>query len=498
MSTKALEKDVDLQRGYVPLAAQQAFHDSEASYRLFSGGFGSGKTKAGCRESIWHSCLFPHSRNMVARLAYRPLQRSTMVTYFGELREMGLHVKKWTTFRKADMELEFWNGAVTIFTNLDDIENFKSQELDTIFIDEGAEVPDAVFELLIPGRLRGTARTNARGTAAGRAWVATNPGASGWLRENFVSPEPRHHEDPDDWAWFHSPTTQNVHNPQGYNDALVKKYKGIWYKRYVEGDWTAFEGQVFPQFDRQTHVLSTDWKAQPKEKNRYTIYEGWDFGWVHPTAVVWIAVHNDYEWPPIVFGEYGASGLNIEENAKAVMKLRHSLGIADWNIWSYGDPVGRNTLQDSGSSFNAEYSKYGIDIVPSERDPVIRGLRLAQHLDETLATADGPYPCIVFNPSCHQTADSISYLRWKPGNSQLSEDAAEKFIKQNDHWFDALTYGLIHAPAPREFTLARSPRIVPKLPAGIALPANYDDANRIITGRWPREADWEQEGESND
>lgn len=423
---------------------------------------------------------------MVARLAYRPLWRSTMVTYMNELREMGLHTKVWSTFRKSDMELEFWNGSVTVFTNLEDVENFKSQELDTVFIDEGAEVPDEVYEILLPGRLRGAAETNVRGTYAGRGWITTNPGASGWIRRHFVNPEPNFIDDPEDWMWFHAPTTENFHNPKGYNEGLAKKYKGVWFRRFVEGDWTAFEGQVFPQFDRSRHILSTDWKPAPGEKHRYTIYEGWDFGFVNPTAVVWIAVHNDYEWPPIVFGEYQATDRNIEQNAHEIKKLRREFGIDDWDIRSYGDPIGRMTLQDSGSSYNAEYSKYYIDILPGEKDPQIRGLRLAQHLDESMRTNDGEYPCIVFNPRCTQTIDSILYLRWRPNQSNLSEDPQEKFIKQNDHLFDALTYALIPMPSPNEFQSFNNPnRKPPKLPKGVAMPANYDDDTDAFVGRRP-------------
>lgn len=455
----------DLSAGYRPLPAQDAFHASEATYRLYSGGFGSGKTKAGCRESIVHAWLYPKSVNFVARMKYRALVRTTMVTFFNEIREMGLFRPQYMTWRKSDMEIEWDNGSRTLFSNLDDTENFKSLELDTVFIDEGAEVPDAVYDILLPGRLRGKAGVSRNGKAAGRGWVTTNPGASGWLRRNFVDNQIPDHE------WFHAPTWENVYNPTGYNEELARKYTGVWFKRFLEGDWMAFEGQVFPMFDRERHILPADWSPDIKQ---YEILEGWDFGYVHPTAVVWIAAHRRGEYPPVVFADYEMQGGTPKLHAENVRAVRSRFFLPDNIITSYGDPAAKATFQNSGSTFLEEYEKEGIFLTPSEPNSWTRAMRLASHLENTMETSEGEFPCILFCPRVKRTVDSVLTARWKEEKAPSGEDNPERILKENDHLFDAMSYALIAHRAPEDMGFRST------IPNGIAFPAGFDESKLKI------------------
>jgi PBSX family phage terminase large subunit len=450
----------DLTAGYSPLPAQMAFHQSDATYRMFSGGFGSGKTKAGCRESIITAWQYPGSVNLVARLKYRPLLRTTMVTFWGELREMGLYRKEYMDWRKSEMEIDWINGSKTIFTNLDDIENFKSMELDTVFIDEGAEVPDQVYDILLPGRLRGKAGVSRNGAAAGRGWITTNPGASGWLRKQFVNNKVEDHE------WFHAPTSENVFNPPGYNEQLKKRYTGVWYQRYHDGDWMAFEGQVFTMFDRNRHILSADWAPRIRE---FDILEGWDFGYVHPTAVVWIATHRRGEYPPVAFADYEMEAGTPELHARNVKAIRERFGLDSRRIQSYSDPTVSNTFQNSGESFFQEYEKQGIYLQPSEKSSWVRAMRLASFLDTTMQTSAGEMPCVLFAPRCKRLIDSILTARWREEKNTSGEDQPERIVKDNDHLFDAFTYALWTHRMPEDMGLKQ------KLPSGIAFPGGISE-----------------------
>ena len=427
---------------------------------MFSGGFGSGKTKAGCRESIVTAWLYPGSVNMVARLKYRPLIRTTMVTFWNELREMGLYRKEYMDWHKSDMEILWANGSKTLFTNLDDIENFKSLEVDTVFIDEGAEVPDAVYDVLLPGRLRGKAGVSRNGEAAGRGWITTNPGASGWIRRNFINNKVADHE------WFHAPTSENVFNPPGYNEQLKKRYKGVWYQRYHDGDWMAFEGQVFTMFDRERHVLATDFEPRIRE---YDILEGWDFGFVHPTAVVWIAAHRRGEFPPVVFADYEQEGGTPELHSKNVKAVRDRFGLDPRHIQSYGDPVVSSTFQNSGESFFQEYEAQGINIQPSEPSSWVRAMRLASFLDTPMQTSEGTMPSILFSPRCKRTIDSVLTARWRDEKNASGEDQPERIVKDNDHLFDAMTYALYTHRTPEDMGIHTD------LPSGISYPGGITD-----------------------
>ena len=79
MSNDVLDLSQD---GYVPLPAQDRFHRSEAKFRLYSGGFGSGKSLCGCREAIYHALRYPGSFGMIGRLRFKDLETTTQRTFW--------------------------------------------------------------------------------------------------------------------------------------------------------------------------------------------------------------------------------------------------------------------------------------------------------------------------------------------------------------------------------------------------------------------------------
>jgi hypothetical protein len=195
----------------VLLPTQRKFLESPAKYRLYSSGYGGGKSKLGCRESIRTALTVPHTRNLVGRYTYKDLVETTMVTFFREVREIGLNDgsgpgMRHYAYSKGDMKVRWWNGSETIFSNLDDPTGakFGSLEISTFFGDEGSEVPGEVYQVLLPGRLRWhlpgcrlvdeindfmednpgvPPPTNIRCgcMATWKAWVCTNPGPSDYL-----------------------------------------------------------------------------------------------------------------------------------------------------------------------------------------------------------------------------------------------------------------------------------------------------------------------------
>ena len=63
------EDALDLTGGYVPLPAQHRFHSSLAKFRLYGGGFGSGKSMCGCREAIYKAIQHPGSAGGIFQAA---------------------------------------------------------------------------------------------------------------------------------------------------------------------------------------------------------------------------------------------------------------------------------------------------------------------------------------------------------------------------------------------------------------------------------------------
>ena len=68
--------------GYRPMPKQQEFHGSAAKYRCFDGGFGNGKTSAGCVEAIMLSLEYPGTEGVICRKTRPELLATTMKTFW--------------------------------------------------------------------------------------------------------------------------------------------------------------------------------------------------------------------------------------------------------------------------------------------------------------------------------------------------------------------------------------------------------------------------------
>jgi PBSX family phage terminase large subunit len=446
---------VDLSRGYTPLPAQAAFHASKARFKLLGGAVGAGKTKAGARESLRTAIAYPGSLGLVGRFTYRRLHDSTMRTFFRELEETGLANRRWTKFLRSDMELSFWNGSRIWFRNLEEVATLLGVELDWAYVDEGTECPDEVFTMLA-GRLRGTPKPGGGAVGPLRMWVTTNPGPSPWIRRNFLQAE---HPD---YAVFQTRTIDNPHLPDVYLETLKQQFTGTWYKRYVLGDWFAWEGQVFSQFDPDVHLIEGF-----RPDKHHLILEGYDFGIRNPTAVVWIAVDESGEWPPVLFAEHEQSETEVKDHVGIIRQQRNFYGVDEGKVRCFGDPAGTNrgpTLE--GSSYFHLYAAEGIYIAPSMKDPRMRAMRISQLLSHRSTMGGKEVPGLLIDRRCTRTIESIVSYRWKDQTSRLGEDPVERFHKHDDHLVDAGGYALVTLEPPTE---RRKPRLIPGV-ASYALP----------------------------
>lgn len=435
---------IDIWRGFVfDNPAQVAFLRSPARYRLLSSGFGAGKSKLLCRESIRIALEYPGSRNLIARLKSTELAATTAKTFERELREIGLEKGLHYTVNKNEGTYYWRNGSETIFSHLESDEKFGSSEFSSIAVDEGSQVSDDIYEILFPGRLRWNVGPH-------RAWICTNPGSSGFLRKIvygelvgtgteavFTRGDGRPERVTDEFAWFPVPPGANKHNPPGYNEQIArlgKTYGPHWYARYVQGDWDSFEGQRFPMFDREKHVLKESFRPD----GRHRIVEGWDFGH-RETFVAWLAYDPEGSEPVVCFAELQAQEVQEPSDvADRVKEIRARYGLS--RVTALGDPAGTASSQFSAVSPIAAYGALGLHIAPCRagKSPTSRADLLAEFLSGEVATWGGKtWPGIVFNPECEAVVRSIVNLRWDVSTNSKGEDPREKFLKKDDHGFDA-------------------------------------------------------------
>ena len=455
--------EVDVWAGYTPLKAQEAFHKSTVKWRLYAGAVGAGKTKAGSREAIRTAIEYPNSLGIIGRKEYRPLMDSTWRTFLRELDMTGLveaGLAKVTGGKAASAppHVKFWNGSEIMFRNAKSEQNFLGVEPDWVYLDEGSEISDEVYEMLGAGRLRGTPNPNGKSVSTQmiggkevevrvsgplRIWVTCNPGPSNFIRKNFVPPGCRGKRS-EGFEVFAARTDENPYLPPEYVAEIGRRFTGARHAAYVRGDWGAFEGQVFTEFDEDIHIIDDVPGESIKGK---LIIEGWDFGRAVETAVVWMAVDEEGEDPIIVFADYGVAELEPSEHAKNVKQIRERFGLRE--IMAVGDPAGR--ARGASGSYMEEYSRQGIFISPCDKGKRqgVRDQRLAQLLASRLVRRDGTGPALVICRRCAGLIDSITGARYRPA-SRVDRDRPDERVKKDDHRLDALEYALMVSPPPRE------------------------------------------------
>src|SRR3990167_3119417 len=176
-----------------PTPQQAQFITSTAKFTCFSGGFGAGKTSAGCLRALLLS-QFPNNFGLIGRNTYPELRDTTRRTFFELCPIEYYEEERGGQWRLAENLLKFINGSEIIFRHLDTISEKEifSLNLGWFFIDQAEEIVERVFQIL-QSRLRLAQIPNRFG------FVVCNPEPNNWIDTKWRKPilenkpNPNHH-----------------------------------------------------------------------------------------------------------------------------------------------------------------------------------------------------------------------------------------------------------------------------------------------------------------
>lgn len=213
---------------------QAEFIKSDKRYKLFSGGFGAGKTLALELNVLDLLLRYPGNLGLLGRMTYQDL-RDTVQKEF-----LQLIPKFWIkSYNKSERRLTLFNDSELLFKHLDKVseQEIKSLNLGFFAIDQAEQVTEPVF-LALKGRLR-------RQNCSNQGLMSSNP-ANTWLFREFKQ------ETKEENLLIETNTYDNKQNlPEAYIKDL-EKYPDSWKKQFVLGMWdTAIMG------DR--NIYSMEW-----------------------------------------------------------------------------------------------------------------------------------------------------------------------------------------------------------------------------------------------
>jgi phage terminase large subunit-like protein len=199
---------------------QRRFLTSDAKFRLFVGGVGSGKSRAGCLEVLR---MPASSTGMVLAPTYPMLRDATLRTFL-ELVQRGGILK---AFHRSEMTATLSDNKTIFFRSADDADRLRGPNLGWFYADECALMDHAVW-LIMLGRLR---------EAPGRAWATTTPRGFNWVHDVF--PTTPDHE------IIRSSTRDNPFLPPDFVASLEQAYTSEFARQEIEGEFMEPAGALF-------------------------------------------------------------------------------------------------------------------------------------------------------------------------------------------------------------------------------------------------------------
>lgn len=472
-------------------SVHERFLNSRAPIQLFGGGYGNGKTAAICIKCIQLAMGYPGSNGLIGRSTYSKLNDTIRKEFFKWLPENMIARMPTTT----DNTLIMTNGTTVNFRYIaqrgkkafdsNTTSNLLSATFDWAAIDQ-IEDPEIQYKdfLDIMGRMRGS--TPYKGNdptmpyiGPGFLMLATNP-TGNWVYSKLVKPVHEFHAtgkigpdliiDNDTLTpmieLFEASTEANAKNlPPEFLRKLRNTYKGQMYERFFLGKWASYEGLVYPDFDRATHMVSHPrlmaiLQDRWRERSKYKAVEGFDFGIGVPSCYL-LGFVDDMGRIILLDGFY-TPGLSEKAIYDEITQIRQKYeAYLTWRDPLWADPALFKRTQVRGETVHTIaglledrglYLKPGQNAIESGITKVAGylGIQEANHLfDPELAG-----PNMLFSDNLDFVADEFLGYFWQ---TNTAGERIDKPTDRNDHAMDAIKFLISRQPDPTELLFNSPP-----------------------------------------
>jgi len=414
--------EFDIARDKLPFAPelfdyQAEFVRSRARFSAFIGGVRSGKTFAGAVKGLNRGFLLPTTGAVIAPTS--GMARDVLVPQYAELAEG--RIAKWNA-STGDLFLD--NGSKILFRSADNPERLMGLTLDWFHLDEAAQLPRRVWEVLV----------NRTISTGGPGFLTTTPRGKNWLYRLVESWK----DDPDAQIFTAKTADNPLIDPEEI-DRARRQLDARYFRQQFEASWESDSLRVYEDFSPELHVLDEPWQI----RDNWPIYIGIDFGWTHPSAIIWAQLSPDGRW--FVFDELVEQHLRLETIAGAILGDTVSIQSRSFRArvpYSRVERVisGAEGLQSrqeaGGESALSALSAMGITRVAISRSGILSGINAVR---AKLLTAESEIR-LRFDPRCRRVIDDIAGYGYQQDDG--GAPAGELPLKDgiHDHSMDALRY----------------------------------------------------------
>lgn len=284
------------------------------------------------------------------------------------------------------------------------------------YVDEVTTLQQDYFRMLMT-RLRVRA-PGAEDRLASKLFATTNPdGPKHWLKVDYLDNPSR----AKDWTRFRFTIDDNPTLPAEYVRLMHAQYEGLWYRRFILGEWVAAEGAIWGSvFDEDRHVVDASLVPQPDR----ILCVGIDYGTEHPTAGIALGLSQGRLWalrewaPPTGLAP---SQYSAHLRDEFLPGLRRDFGSDP--EWLRVDPAARD--------FREQLFYDGHNNIATARNAVVPGIR-------TVSSVFALDRLLISDECSHLLGEIPSYT-WDPRATARGEEAP---VKEKDDFCDALRYAV--------------------------------------------------------
>ena len=388
--------------GYEPHDGQRAFHDSQATNRVVSAGWGWGKSKAGAYDAL-ALVLSPQTTTWIVGPDYGEASREFSLIYDamyqgGQLADCP--VKRFN-IDQGDMKIrtpDSCGGSNLVVKSERNPHSLEAEDVDNMLYAEAGQLKKATYERC-QGRLR----------MGGHQVALFTPEGFNWAHDDLWEPATDHEQD--DWWGRRGPSWENPHLAPKWLEDMKTRLSPAMYEAKIEGKFRTNTGFVFPDFDPNVHMADLG-GIRPGR----TLYGAVDYGYTNPTVVLDIQV-NEFD-QILVVGEYYRQQTTSIEHAR--------------EIKSWGKKYALMLDDPAGPDAHNIWKREGLK-VQSSMCEVELGNEL---INELLRVRKDGRPGIMFDKSCVNCRREMTKYRWGPTRDDLNSKEAP--VKADDHCPEAL------------------------------------------------------------
>jgi PBSX family phage terminase large subunit len=284
------------------------------------------------------------------------------------------------------------------------------------YVDEVTVIPEEFFTQLL-------GRMSVRGA---QLFGTTNPDSPAhWLKRKFLD----RIDTLPGWRLWRFTMDDNPSLSEAYKRAKRAEFTGLWFRRFIQGDWVAAEGAVFDAWDPDQHVVPHD--LLPPLSRLLAV--GVDYGTTNPTAALLLGVTAE-PVPRLAFVDewrYQAGTMGQRwTDAQLSEGMRAWMG--EWPDRFPGLPApSRVFLDPAAASFNTQLRADGVKGLTAAENDVAYGLA-------TVSSLIAKNRLIVSDRCAGWITEAPGYS-W---DEKATEKGQDKPIKVADHSLDAGRYAI--------------------------------------------------------